>query len=337
MALRLIEMILPETDSQKVTELLKEEHKVIENRQIKLTDGEMLVRILLDAEKSEEVLDILVKHNIAGNSIRLVVLPVDATLPRAVSKPTDASEDTSVVEESSGRVSREELYEGIKSAAKCSHFYLLMVLLSTIVAIVGLYNNSVTIIIGAMLIAPLLKPNMALALGVTLGDLPLLKHAFLTSLIGIVIATLLSMGVGFLAYLDPTLIEVSSRTYVGLGDIVLALASGCAGALAFMVGGVSITLVGVMVAVALLPSLAVFGLLLGGGQLALAMSALLLFLTNLICVILSSVITFLTHGIHPIKWRERNLAAKASHIAILSGVVLLTLLIGLILLRKSQM
>jgi len=58
MALRLIEMVLREKDGAEVRELLKEQ-KVLEHRQIRLSDGEVLVRILLDAEQDETVLDLL--------------------------------------------------------------------------------------------------------------------------------------------------------------------------------------------------------------------------------------------------------------------------------------
>ena len=140
-----------------------------------------------------------------------------------------------------------------------------MVALSTVVAAIGLSHNSVAVIIGAMVIAPLLGPNVALSLGITLGDLSLLRQGLLTALAGIAAALALSVIIGVLLDVDPTLSEMASRTRVGLGDIVVALASGSAGALAFTTG-VSATLIGVMVAVALLPPLVTSGLLLGGGH-----------------------------------------------------------------------
>ena len=174
----------------------------------------------------------------------------------------------------------------------CSRVYLAMVVLSTIVAAIGLYYNSVAIIIGAMVIAPLLGPNVALSLGTTLGDLSLLRRALLTALAGIATTMALSVIIGVLLQVNPASPEMASRSGVGMGDIAVALASGCAGALAFTTG-VSATLIGVMVAVALLPPLVTFGLLLGGGHPALAMGALSLFLVNLICVNLAGVTTFL--------------------------------------------
>ena len=280
MALRLIEMVLPEKDGGEVRELLKE-HKLLENRQIRLSEEEVLVRILLDAEQTEAVLELLEKQfaNVEGN--RMVILPVEATLPRADPELAATTEQPTPEEKTPVRIGREELYEDIKDAARCSRVYLAMVVLSTIVAAIGLRQNSVAVIIGAMVIAPLLGPNMALSLGTTLGDLSLLWHALRTSPAGIATVMVLSVAIGVLVQVDPALTELASRTRVVLGDIAVALASGCADALAFTTG-VSATLVGV--AVALLPPLVAFGLLLGGGHPALAMSALSLFLVNLICV-----------------------------------------------------
>jgi uncharacterized hydrophobic protein (TIGR00341 family) len=212
-----------------------------------------------------------------------VILAVEATLPRDEPEPADTPEQAAPEEKSPERISREELYEDIKDAAECSRVYIAMVVLSTIVAAVGLYYDSVAIIIGAMVIAPLLGPNMALSLGTTLGDLPLLHRAIMTALAGIATTMALSVIIGVLVQMNPASPELASRNGVGLGDIAVALASGCAGALAFTTG-VSPTLIGVMVAVALLPPLVAFGLLLGGGHPALAMGAMSLFLVNLISV-----------------------------------------------------
>ena len=333
MALRLIEMVLQEKDGAEISELLKE-HKLVEHRQLRLPDGEVLVRILLDAKQSEAVLDLLKKRYTGEEGNRLVILPVEATLPRAEPEPAATQERPPQEEQPPQRIGREELYEDIKDAARCSRVYLAMVVLSTIVAAIGLYYNSVAVIIGAMVIAPLLGPNMALALGTTLGDLSLLWRAFRTSLAGIGTAMVLSVILGVLLQVNPALPEVASRSRVGLGDIVVALASGSAGALAFTTG-VSAALIGVMVAVALLPPLVTFGLLLGGWQPMLATGALSLFLMNLICVNLAGVTTFLVQGIRPATWWEKDRAVKATRIAIVLWVALLAALTGLILLLRK--
>ena len=334
MALRLLEMVLQEKDGGEVRELLNH-CKVLEHRQIRLADGEMLVRILLDAEQSETVLDLLEKRFTGAEGNRVVILPVEATLPRAQAEPEPeaaaTSEQSPPEEKPPERIGREELYEDIKNGARLSRVYMAMVALSTVVAAIGLYYNSVAIIIGAMVIAPLLGPNVALSLGTTLGDLSLLRHGLLTALAGIAAAMALSVAIGVLLQVNPATPEIASRSGVGFGDIAVALASGSAGALAFTTG-VSATLIGVMVAVALLPPLVTFGLLLGGGHPALATGALSLFLVNLICVNLAGVTTFLVQGVKPTSWWEKHRAVKATRIAIALSVALLAVLVGLILL-----
>ncbi len=337
MALRLIEMVLQEKDGDDVRALLNE-CKVLELRQIRLVNGEILVRILLDAEQSEAVLDLLEKRYTAGVGNRVVILPVEATLPRPEAEPepeaTAASEQSPPAEKPPQRIGREELYEDIKDGARLSRVYMAMVVLSTIVAAIGLNRNSVAIIIGAMVIAPLLGPNVALSLGVTLGDLSLLRHGLLTALAGVAATLALSMLIGVLLQVNPATPEIASRSGVGFGDIAVALASGSAGALAFTTG-VSAALIGVMVAVALLPPLVTAGLLLGGGHLDLATGAFLLFLVNLICVNLAGVTTFVLQGIKPTSWWEKDRAVKATRIAIALSVVLLAVLVGMILLVRK--
>jgi uncharacterized hydrophobic protein (TIGR00341 family) len=342
MALRLLEMVLPEKDSAGVRELLNH-CKVLEHRQIRLADREVLVRILLDAEESESVLDLLEKRYTGVEGNRVVILPVEATLPRdepapapepePEPEPNATPEQSPTVEKPPERIGREELYEDIKNGARLSRVYMTMVALSTVVAAIGLNQNSVAIIIGAMVIAPLLGPNVALSLGITLGDLSLLRHGLLTALAGVVAALVLSVILGMLLNVDPTLSEMASRTRVELGDVAVALASGSAGALAFTTG-VSATLIGVMVAVALLPPLVTSGLLLGGGHLALALGALSLFLVNLICVNLAGVTTFLLQGIKPTSWWEKDRAVIATRVAIGLSVTLLAVLVGMILLIR---
>jgi uncharacterized membrane protein len=120
-----------------------------------------------------------------------------------------------------------------------------------------------------------------------------------------------------------------------MGDVALALASGAAGALAFTTGASS-ALIGVMVAVALLPPLVTCGLLFGAGHGAMAMGALLLFLTNMICINLAGVATFLLQGIRPLSWWEAKVARKATLRAMLLWVVLLAALVIVILYSRKS-
>lgn len=336
MPLRLIELVVPQATAKRLQEALAEQ-PVLHFRQVGLAGDEVLVHILLEAEKSEAVLDILEKQYAYTEDHRIVILPVAATLPLIdeAEKPEEPPAETQPPEEKvPERISRHELYEEISKAARVTRVYIAMVVLSSIVATIGLDRNSVAIVIGAMVIAPLLGPNVALALATTLGDLPLAKQAALTSAAGIVTVTLISLLLGALLHVNPTLSELASRTHVGLSDIALALVAGCAGALAFT-AGVSAVLVGVMVAVALLPPMVTFGLLLGGGQLSLALGAASLLLANLICLNLAAVVTFRLQGLRPATWWEQDRAARATRIAIALWATLLATLIGMILLLRK--
>ncbi len=120
-----------------------------------------------------------------------------------------------------------------------------------------------------------------------------------------------------------------------MGDIALALASGSAGALSFTMGLPS-ALIGVMVAVALLPPLVTLGMLMGAGLTDPAVGALLLLLVNIICVNLAGVGTFLFQGVRPRTWWEASRAKKSTTIAIVIWTILLIILMLIISQLKNN-
>jgi len=198
-------------------------------------------------------------------------------------------------------------------------------MLSTFVVAIGLLKDNVAVIIGAMVIAPFLGPNVALALSSVLAEKKLGADAIKTLALGGLIVVILSTSIGFTFTVDPDIVEISSRTHIGFADIVLALASGAAGVLAFTAGA-SAALIGVMVAVALLPPLTVFGLLLGAGDYKLAAGAFLLFITNIICVNLAGIVTFLVQGVSPRTWYAVDKAKQATRKSLLIWIITLLLL-----------
>jgi uncharacterized hydrophobic protein (TIGR00341 family) len=182
-----------------------------------------------------------------------------------------------------------------------------------------------------MVIAPLLKPNVALTLASTLGDIPMAIRSSKALIVGIAVAMVTSIAIGFFIHVDPETPEIASRTDISMGHIILALAAGCAGGLAYTTALPS-ALIGVMVAVALLPPLVVFGLLAGAAHISEAIGALMLFLANLICINLAGVVTFLAQGIRPRTWWEKEKAKKAVRTAILLWIAALAILVIVILL-----
>lgn len=334
MALRLVEIVLPQ-DTQENVEAILEEFQVtqvwLENGQ----DERIFMKLLIPAEKTEAVLDVFEKRFSSREFFRIILLPVEASIPRPESEEEaesrqDQASSQEVPEPPTGRISREELYHDVLDVTQFSKVYVVMVILSSVVAAIGILRDNVAIIIGAMVIAPLLGPNVGLSLATTLGDTSLGRVAFKTFAGGVLVALALSVCLGIAIPFDASIPEILSRTKVGFGDIALALASGTAGTLAFTTGLPS-ALIGVMVAVALLPPLVTFGLLTGAGKIPMAMGALLLFLTNVICVNLSGVATFLIQGVRPLSWWEAAIAKKATRKAILVWALLLVVLVFLIL------
>ena len=90
-----------------------------------------------------------------------------------------------------------------------------------------------------------------------------------------------------------------------------------------------------MVAVAILPPFAVFGLLLASGEFSAAGGALLLVATNVICVNLSGVVTFWLQGLKPRSWWDAEKARRSTKIALILWGALLALLIVLVILSNQ--
>jgi uncharacterized hydrophobic protein (TIGR00341 family) len=155
------------------------------------------------------------------------------------------------------------------------------------------------------------------------------------NLMGIVMAVIFAVIMGIIFQVDPDSFEIASRTAAGLPDVLLALASGTAGVLSITVG-VATALVGVMVAVALMPPLVTFGLLLAGGYWDLALGAGMLFLINLICINLSGVAVFMVKGISPRKWWEAEKAKRSVRNSIMIWTLLLIILILAVLISQGQ-
>ncbi len=339
MSLRLIEIILPQSeDLERLNELLVD-HPLIEIWEDSISDEKVIVKILVQAEQSEAILDLLEKRYSKTEHFRIMLLPVEASIPRPEEPKKEeesaAPQNNNDKEKSAdiGRISREELYADMTGRANIKPVYLVLVVLSSIVASIGILKDNVAIIIGAMVIAPLLGPNMALALGTTLGDTDLIGRALKANLAGIFATLVLSIIVGMVFPVDPTIGELYSRTYVGLGDIAIALAAGVAGTLAFTKGLPS-ALIGVMVAVALLPPTVTVGMLIGSNHMAFVAGAVQLLLVNIICVNLAAVTTFFLKGVRPRTWWEAKKAEKATRRAILIWTALLIILAVTIL--KSQ-
>ena len=317
--MKLIEVISDEAVTETVADIARKNNAVDFRLAQKNEEGRQAMRILLQNEAVQSVLDALQTVVNAHPTSRIIVMPVEATLPlpaeiKSLKKATSTS--------------REALYDSVSNDVKLNSNFIILVILSTLVAAIGLIENNVAVVIGAMVIAPLLGPNLALGLGTALGDVDLMRKALKTNLVGVGVCISLSIVIGVSWPFDINSPELLARTDVGLDSLALALASGAAAALS-LTTGLSSVLVGVMVAVALLPPAATFGLMLGHGEYQLASGAILLLIANVVCVNLATKIVFWMKGISPRTWWQKEKAKRAMRIYILVWLTGLAILVAL--------
>ncbi|MCO6413450.1 MAG: TIGR00341 family protein [Thiogranum sp.] len=292
-------------------------------------DGRKIVRILVRPEERQAIMDSLQSSLVAQKNARINVLNVEVTLPRVEEA---AEEDETEKKRKATSATREELYNEIEKGARFSGNHMLLVFLSTIVASIGLLEDNVAVVVGAMVIAPLLGPNIALAFATSLGDRELMWASLRTNLAGLGMALVVAIIIGMVLHVEPRGEEIMTRTGIGPAGVVLALASGAAAVIS-LTTGVSTALVGVMVAVALLPPTATLGMMLGAMHWQHAAGAALLLAVNVVCVNLAAKLVFLYRGVKPRTWLEKRKAKQSVVVYVTVWVVALLILLVVMYLR----
>ena len=334
MPLRLMQVALP-ADADGTADRLLENYDIVGTWQDPSEQTQRVIQVLVPADAAEPIMDKLEQRYSGRKGFRVLLMSVEASLPRMEADDNGAPHAKKAAADKvekiskAGRVSREELYRDISESLGVNRVFLAMAGLSSIVAAIGLLRDDVAVIIGAMVIAPLLGPNVAMALATTLGDWKLLRQSLWTNAVGVACGLGIAVVVGLVFEIDLTIPAIASRTQVGPGDLILALAAGAAGAFAFT-RGLSGAMIGVMVAVALMPPLVTFGMLLGSGDFTHAAGALLLVAINVVCVNLAGVATFVAQGVWPRTWWEGERAKRATRRAIVTWLVVLVILIALL-------
>lgn len=330
MTLRIVEVIVSREHTDAVKKAAEKSGAIDMWRLAGTRGGPAVMRILIEMNAVQALLDRL--HPIVNkdSGARVVLIPSLATLPEI----EEEEEDEATKAAKSRAAAREELYNTVSAGVKINGVFIVLVLLSTAVASIGLLRDNVAVVIGAMVIAPLLGPNLAFAFAIALGDRDLMLEALRSAALGFALTIAASVVAGLLLPIDMSSHELMARTNVSFDSIALALASGAAAVLS-ITSGVSSVLVGVMVAVALLPPAATFGFMLGAGEFGRAIGAGTLLAVNLVCVVLSAQVVFLVQGIKPRTWLEKREAHQSARLSIAISTILLILLSLLIYLEQG--
>jgi len=223
-------------------------------------------------------------------------------------------------------------FEGVTRRADLERFAILL-FLSTFIATCGVIGDSVATVIGAMIIAPLMRPIMATAAALVMGDMKRAGSSFiivLASVSGVICLAWLLTEVSVMTVISvESNAQFSSRISPTLIDLYAALASGAAGAFALSRKDVSDSLPGVAIAISLVPPLCVVGVGLAVGEYAAAGGALLLFLTNFLSILLAGGGVLALLGLNAVAVKELKPAARRRAFLVAAiGIILVTIPLG---------
>ena len=219
-----------------------------------------------------------------------------------------------------------EIHQEADESRRFDVVYFAMLVLSSLIALLGLLLNSPAVIIGAMLISPLMGPILSCGLALTAADWNIGKKAARNVALSVAEAIVITVLATWLSPLREVTPEIMARTNPNLMDLLIALFSGIAGTLALASRKTAMTILpGVAIATALIPPLATVGYGIGTAQWPIASGALMLFLTNFAAIVLSAGLVFLLIGVRP----QSAVADRQHFIARYRIAIAVLLLLGL--------
>ena len=192
-------------------------------------------------------------------------------------------------------VDHEAVFGRILEESGSSPRYIFMTMMSAGIAVLGLLLSSPAVVIGAMLISPLMSPILGLGFALALFDFGELRRASAALAIGAGAALLFTALIVLASPLKAPTAEILARTRPNLFDLLVALFAGLAGTFA-IIRGRGETIVGVAIATALMPPLAVVGYGLATWNMPILGGALALFITNFITIALAAMVMARFYG-----------------------------------------
>jgi uncharacterized hydrophobic protein (TIGR00271 family) len=232
---------------------------------------------------------------------------------------------------------RAEIQVQLRDSCTPDFDFFLLVVLSAVIATLGLLTNSAAVIIGAMLVAPLMSPIIGIGLASLTGDARLFRDAGVAlgrgALFAILMAVLLAWSNRYLPFVTLQELpgEIMSRTRPSPIDLTIALAGGMAAAFALALPSISAALPGVAIATALMPPLCTVGIGIALGRWDVAGGALLLFLTNAVTIAFAAMLVFFALGFAT----KREAGRRAPRALLVSAGFTLVLLVPLTVLSAS--
>jgi len=329
--MRLVQVLIPKGTRSAVLDTLDDQgidYAVFD--EVGRGDFEAMVQFPVPPSGVEPVMDELIEAGIREDAYT-IVLSTETVVSQRL---------TALIERFPGlRISRQELYARAQDLAPANSTFFAFLLLSTVIATTGLLLDSAATIIGAMVVAPLMGPAVSASVGTILDDPGMTRRGVRLQVVGLVAAIVTAAVMGWLlqqTVLIPsgldirTIPQVAERTSPNFLSLFLALGSGIAGSLSIMRGSGS-TLVGVAIAVALVPPAATSGLGIAFGLPGVAIAGAVLVVVNLLAINVSALTLFWVAGFKPLDAGafEGVRASIVSRIVVISvAIALLSIVLG---------
>lgn len=302
------------------------------------------VHFPLPTNAVEPILDRLRETGINNDAITVTV-----ETQTVVSRDYDQLEERFAEDEDSPeQIAREELQSAAENLVPASlPVYSGMTIVSAIIATAGLLLDSAAVVVGSMVIAPLIGPAMATSVGTVFRDRSLFRDGIKLQIFGLVLSVVCAALFAFVVKggnlvppgLDVLAIpQIRERFRPDVLSLVVALGSGVAGVIS-LASGFSSALVGVMIAVALIPPAATVGIGLAWGMPALVLGSGVLLLVNVLSINLAALVTLWYMGYRPVQLfyveQTRQAFLKRAGVLLLS-ILLLSAFLGAVTLSTFQ-
>ncbi|WP_435098890.1 TIGR00341 family protein [Halarchaeum sp. P4] len=288
---------------------------------------------------TQAVEDVLSALRDAGLEQNAYTVVVDAET--VVSKRFEELQERYEEEKSDDRIAREEIVATAEDLAPRLVPFLVMTVVSAVVATAGLLLDSPAVVVGSMVIAPLIGPAMATSVGTVVDDREMFLRGVKLQTIGFLAAVAAAAGFAYLARVAHLVPPLSPDELLAIGQIrerlnpdflslAVALGAGVAGAFSLS-SGVSSALVGVMIAVALVPPTAVIGIGLAWGLPGTVVGSTVLVLVNFLSINLAALAVLWYQGYRPERWFRLSEARSATLKRIgvlLAAICVLSLFLG---------
>jgi len=332
---RLVQVAIPEGKRGVVLAVLDDEGiDYVVSDETSNREYEATVAFPLPTNAVESVLADLRDVGVGENAYTVVT-----TADTVVSDSFDALSEDYAEGGDEDRIAREELQAKAEGLASSLPVYVVMTLVSAVVATAGLLLDSPATVVGSMVIAPVIAPALSASVGTVVDDDELFREGVKLQVLGLGLIVVTSVAFATLIRatgivpptLDPTtLSEIEGRLAPNVLSLAVALGAGVAGMVS-LTAGVSTALVGVMIAVALVPPAATIGIAIAWGLPNAALGSSVLTLVNLLSINTAALTVLWYQGYRPepIFQRSQARSATVKRLVVLVGAVaLLSVFLG---------